>query len=272
VTSNSHDPEQSTALLSRVFAASLTATATPVIELISSDERMPAEDVEGYLATGRSALRAVRLAQFAAGVGDFTSILDLPSGHGRVLRWLKAAYPDARLTASDLLTGGVDFCAETFGATAAHSVPSPTADIFGGKFDLIWVGSLFTHLDVPQWDHFIELFDELLVPNGIAVVSTHGELVAERMRQGNLYGYPELSVQRALRTYSHAGFTFLEEAPSSIEYGITISTPAWVVDRFLRRPNFRLVMFTEALWANHQDVIAVMKLPVDSRYAEQAVV
>jgi SAM-dependent methyltransferase len=272
VTSISDDPRRSLALLPRVFPYSLTRTATPVIETISDDERMPANDVEGYLATGRSALRAVRLAQHAAGVGDFTSILDLPSGHGRVLRWLKAAYPDARLTASDPLTDGVDFCAETFGARPVYSAPSPTADSFGEKFDLIWVGSLFTHLDVAQWDHFIELLDELLLPNGVAVVSTHGELVAERMRRGHLYAYPELSVLRALRTYTHAGFAFLEESPASIENGINLSTPAWVVGRFLRRPNFRLVMFTEALWANHQDVIAVMKLPVDSRFAEQPLV
>ena len=266
------DSGLTTAQLSRVFPSSLTATATPVIETISGDERMPADHVEGYLATGRSALRAVRLAQYAAGVGDFTSILDLPSGHGRVLRWLRAAYPDAGLTASDLLTDGVDFCAKTFGAEAVYSLPSPPADIFTERFDLIWVGSLFTHIDVAQWDHFIELFDELLLPNGIAVVSTHGGLVAERMRRGHLYGYPELSVLRALRTYSHAGFAFLEEDPNRIEYGITLSTPTWVVERFLRRPNFRLVMFTEALWANHQDVIAVMKLPINSRYAEQPVV
>lgn len=270
--SNSDDLDQTTSLLARVFPSSLTTTTTPVINTISADERMPADHVEGYLATGRSALRAVRLAQLAAGVGDFTSILDLPSGHGRVLRWLKAAYPEARLTASDLLTEGVDFCAETFGAEPVYSSPSPPADMFSEKFDLIWVGSLFTHLDAAQWDHFIQLFYDLLLPNGIAVVSTHGELVAERMRRGHLYGYPEQSVLRALRTYSHAEFAFLEEDPTRIEYGITLSTPAWVVDRFLRQSNFRLVMFTEALWANHQDVIAVMKLPVDPRFAEQPLV
>ena len=121
MSSNTHDVDPNRALLTRVFPASLTVTARPVIETISGDERMPAEDVPGYLDTGRSALRAVRLAQFAAGVGDFTSILDLPSGHGRVLRWLKAAYPDAKLTASDLLTDGVDFCAHEMDLAALWS-------------------------------------------------------------------------------------------------------------------------------------------------------
>ena len=41
----------------------------------------------------------------------FESILDFGCGFGRVLRMLKAAYPEARLTAADVKREGVDFCA-----------------------------------------------------------------------------------------------------------------------------------------------------------------
>jgi cyclopropane fatty-acyl-phospholipid synthase-like methyltransferase len=243
-----------------------------VNETISPDERMPAEDAQGYLATGRSALRAVRLAQEAAGVPDFGSILDLPCGHGRVLRWLQGAYPDAKLTASDLIREGVDFCAEAFGATPVYSSPVPTADMFAETFDLIWVGSLFTHLDVIQWDRFIDVLYRSLNDEGLLVITTHGELVAERMRHGHLYGYPGPSVTRALRTFDHSGFAFLEESQTSIDYGISISRPEWVVDRLLRKSDFQLVLFTEALWANHQDVVAVVKRPVDPDWVERPMV
>lgn len=240
----------------------LAETAAEVSREISSSERMPSEDVEVYLDVGRSALKAIRLAQIASGKQDFGSILDMPSGHGRVLRWLKAAYPDAKLTACDLLPDGVDFCAEHLGATAVYSSPWPTADAFSDRYDLIFVGSLLTHVDVPLWDHLITLWHDLLTPDGLLVVTTHGELVAERMRAGHLYGYPAPGVTRALRAYEHAGFTFLEEPPANIDYGITLVRPDWTLSRLLRHPDFRVVMVGEALWDRHQDVTAVVKRPL----------
>lgn len=48
-------------------------------------------------------------------------ILDFGCGHGRVMRWLRAAYPNARITGTDVDKGGVDFCAATFGS---HTVVS----------------------------------------------------------------------------------------------------------------------------------------------------
>lgn len=240
----------------------LAETSAEVSLEISSSERMPSEDVDVYLGVGRSALKAIRLAQIASGKSDFVSILDMPSGHGRVLRWLKAAFPDARLTACDLLTDGVDFCAESLGATPVYSSARPDAITFPDRYDLIFVGSLLTHVDVPVWDHLITLWHELLTPDGLLVVTTHGELVAERMRAGHLYGYPAPAVTRALRAYEHAGFTFLEEPPANIEYGITLARPEWTLSRLLRHPDFRVVMSGEALWDQHQDVTAVVKRPL----------
>ena len=229
---------------------------------VSSRERMPAEDHRAYLAVGQSALKVIRLAQIASGKQGFESILDMPCGHGRVLRWMRAGYPTAKLTACDVLTDGVDFCAETFGATPVYSSPRIEAGAFSDRYDLIFVGSLLTHVDVPEWDHLISLWHTLLAPDGVLVVTTHGQLVAERMRAGHLYGYPAASVTRMLRAYDHAGFAFLEEAPTSIDYGITIARADWTLSRFLRYPDFRVTMYGEALWDRHQDVTAVVKRPL----------
>lgn len=240
----------------------LADTSSDMVREISSGERMPSAHVDTYFAVGRSALKAIRLAQIASGKRDFASILDMPCGHGRVLRWLKAAYPDAKLTACDILTDGVDFCAESLGATPVYSSTRPQADTFSDQYDLIFVGSLLTHVDVRQWDHLISLWHTLLAPDGLLVVTTHGELVAERMRAGHLYGYPAAAVTRTLRAYEHAGFAFLEEPPANIDYGITIARPDWTLSRLLRHPDFRVVMSGEALWDQHQDVTAVVKRPL----------
>ena len=237
-------------------------TPAEVIRDISPAERMQAVDDDMYFAIGLTALKAIRLAQIASGKADFASILDMPCGHGRVLRWLKAAYPAAQITACDLLVDGVDFCAKTLGAVPVYSTALPEATMFPGTYDLIFVGSLLTHVDVDQWDRLIDLWHGLLSPDGLLIVTTHGELVAERMRGGHRYGYPPMALTRLLRAYAHTGFAFQEESPDNIDYGITLARPDWTLSRLLRHPDFRVVLSCEALWACNQDVTAVVKRPL----------
>lgn len=246
----------------RDVGETLSATTGAVSREISRHERMPVADVDGYLAVGRSALRAVRLAQLAASSSDFQSILDMACGHGRVTRWLKAAYPDAQITACDLLTDGVDFCARAFGATPVYATQHLAPDAFPDRYDLIFVGSLLTHVDVEQWDRLISLWYALLRPEGLLVVTTHGDLVAERMRAGHLYGYPAPAIARMLRVYEHARFAFLEESLQNIDYGITLAKPDWTLARLGHHRDISVVLYSAALWDHHQDVAAVVKRSV----------
>ena len=85
-----------------------------------------------------------------------SEILDLPCGHGRVMRWLRATFPKASLTACDIDGDGVSFCAETFGARPALSSTDPE-DLVLGTFDLIWCGSLLTHLRPGDWDRWLSI-------------------------------------------------------------------------------------------------------------------
>jgi SAM-dependent methyltransferase len=127
-----------------------------------------------YLESGRSALAAVRAALAAAGKADVRRILDLPCGHGRILRVLKAAFPDADLVACDLDRAGVDFCARQFGAEPVYSTPDPARIPLDGPFDLIWCGSLLTHLDAPKWPGFLRALRDVLAPDGVCGFTTHG--------------------------------------------------------------------------------------------------
>lgn len=241
---------------------SLARTAIPVDATISPDDGMQTPDVAGYLGVGESALKAIRLALLAGRAPAPDRILDFACGHGRVLRWLHAAYPSAQLTAADLLPDGVDFCVRQFGARGVYSTVAPTADLFAERYDLIWVGSLLTHLDVPRWPVFLDLLHELLAPGGLLVLTTHGELVAERIRLGELYGYPEAAAKQLLTDYEERGFGYMA-VPGGVDYGFSVSKPQWVTERLLRHDDLRLVAYTEALWANHQDVVAVVRRPVD---------
>jgi len=148
-----------------------------VSRTISPDEEMPIQDIEIYFSAGRSAVACINLAMNAAqkSASDVRRILDLPCGHGRILRYLKAAFPEADITACDIRRDAVDFCASTFGAVPVYSHDDPAKiSLEHNVFDLIWVGSLFTHLDVDLWSSFLSLFRSFLQPSGVLVFSTHG--------------------------------------------------------------------------------------------------
>jgi methylase of polypeptide subunit release factors len=92
---------------------------------ISPRDTMYTGDDAYYWGTGISALRNVRLALLMSGRSDTRRLLDLPCGHGRVLRYLCAAFPEAEIVACDLDRDGVDYCAQTFGALPVYSDPDP---------------------------------------------------------------------------------------------------------------------------------------------------
>jgi hypothetical protein len=81
-----------------------------VIEEISAKDAMFAGNFEHYFTVGFSAMRCINVAMHAAQLTEFGSILDMPSGYGRVLRILKAYFPKARLTACDLNGFHVNSC------------------------------------------------------------------------------------------------------------------------------------------------------------------
>jgi SAM-dependent methyltransferase len=212
-----------------------------------------------YLESGRTALHCVRAALAAAGKPDVRRVLDLPCGHGRILRVLKAAFPDADLTACDLDRDGVDFCGRQFGADPVYSHPDPARVRLPGPFDLIWCGSLLTHLDAPRWAGFLRLFRSVLAPDGVCVVTTHGVGAAEYIRARRItYGLPD--PPKLLRRYERHGFAFLPYRPGG-DYGVSMSSPAWVAARVAELPATRLVLLLEKGFHNHQDAVAFGPLP-----------
>ena len=129
-----------------------------LIEEICEGDRMFKGNRDAYFNAGFSALKNVRLAMLAAGIGDFAEILDFPSGHGRVLRYLRADFPNARVTACDIEIPAADFCEKAFGATKVLGHEDPWEIKLPGHYDLIWVGSLLTHLNKDTCAEFLEFF------------------------------------------------------------------------------------------------------------------
>ena len=210
-----------------------------------------------YFSSGYSALSCVRRALDKAASKSPLSILDFGCGYGRVLRSLAADFPHARLTAADVDSGGVNFCAKTFGAIPMYSNTDFSRLVFDTKFDLIWVGSVFTHLRAERWMSLLELFRSILTEDGLLVVSTHGSEVERRLREGQCrwYGLEAERVAKILRNYDEHGFGYSDYRKSK-DYGVSLSSPEWVSPQ-ITEVGFELVLYQNNGWDDCQDVWAL---------------
>ncbi len=239
-----------------------------LIRDVSPNDEMYAGDKDGgdwYWFVGRSAIECISHCMAAAGkrARDVTRILDFPCGHGRVMRYLKLAFPHAEITACDLLRDGVDFCSSRFGAVPVYSHNDPTRiGLQGRAFDLIWVGSLFTHLPGTRWNSFLNLFASSLREDGLLVFSAHGLLVYYRIKgidRSYNYGLPHWRDTLVCHSYERNGMGYANYAQSA-DYGISLSNPAWVCDQIRRIPELTMVHFSASAWHNYHDVYACRRL------------
>jgi SAM-dependent methyltransferase len=227
------------------------------------------ERPENYTLLGKAALDAVRLTMLAAQKeAPPRAVLDLPSGHGRVLRFLKGEYPDAALAACDIDHEAVDFCAQTFGAEPVYGQEHPGDVELPKLFDLIWCGSLLTHLDAPMWGEFFDFFERSLKPRGVLIVTAHGRAIRRRLEDpkfADVHLAGAEARQRLFEGYDTTGFGFVEypttaesrarSQPSS--YGISLTKPSWVWRFLEQRPGLMTVTFLEDRWGT-QDVIGLL--------------
>jgi cyclopropane fatty-acyl-phospholipid synthase-like methyltransferase len=238
----------------------MTTDSPSLIQEIDPKDEMFAGNTESYFSVGRSALANVNAALRMVGRDTCSSILDLPCGHGRVMRHFRAAFPNARITACDLNTAGVDYCAATFGATPVHSRKRIHEVTIPGTFDLIWCGSLLTHLEEPLWGQFLSYFTGHLATDGVLLFTTHGRLSVKWIRENiHTYGIEPKRLSRLLSDYNSKGFSYAPY-PNSPDYGISLSSMSWVLDQIQQYANVRVIHLNEAGWDNHQDVYACVRI------------
>jgi SAM-dependent methyltransferase len=225
-----------------------------VQSVISPEDGMFRGDGRHYYSVGLSALRCVRQALDRHPRRAIKTILDLPSGYGRVLRFLRGSFPDAHVHACDILKRGVDFCATELGAVPAYSSPDLDRLDLDARFDLIWCGSLVTHLPEDATFRLLRFFARHLAPGGVLLLSTHGDFAAQRMRAGKDYGSRQDHVDAALRAYEQDTHGFIPN-PRQQDYGISLTSPA-CIRRHLTGTGWSEIDFQPRGWDNHHDIFA----------------
>jgi SAM-dependent methyltransferase len=175
---------------------------------------------EYYFLSGQKALVSLKniLADQGMSFKDTTSLLEFASGYGRITRFLVTRIAPQKITVSDIDSAAVRFNSATFGTSPLVSTQNPSNFICTRKFQLIFVASLFTHLNYALWVPWLKRLYELLEPGGLLIFSTRD------LQHYSLNDYIE---------FIEDGFAF-EKSNETLgrlkvnTYGTTLVTEGWV--------------------------------------------
>jgi SAM-dependent methyltransferase len=224
-----------------------------------------------YFEVGRSAVEVILAALAASKLQQVRKVLDVPCGHGRVLRHLVCLFPEAEIHACDLDEAGLDYCASTFGVRKIYSQEELSEVDFGGEYDLIWVGSLFTHTARETTRRWAAHLAKFLTPNGIVVATLHGRWAPHVHRVAPFIA--QVQWQEILRDYSEDGYGYRDYSRADSHpfiagsYGISLAKPHAVVGDLEDIPGVRLYLYLERGWSDVQDVIAYGRPAYDEPWA-----
>jgi SAM-dependent methyltransferase len=227
-----------------------------VSQVIADDDVMFNTGKDWYFYVGESALNSILSALTLSRLEAVTSVLDLPCGHGRVSRHLRAAFPEAEFAFCDIDPAGVDFCVTNFNGRGIRSKPEVTGVDLGGHFDVIWVGSLFTHVDRRRTERWLRYFCQHLSNDGVLIASFHGTWA----REVHLKHYPMIGGREWSKIEKECAKTGFGYRPyPNQDYGISLSRASAIVDMSCAIPGARLLSYTERGWAEHHDVVAIAR-------------
>lgn len=236
---------------SSVFDNELSAKdVSPTID--SKDEMFVKGAEEHYFETGLSALK--NISAVLRGMGkdpkQIKHVLDFPCGYGRVMRFTKAYFPNAEFYGSEIEQRYLDFCATTFEAKVFLSKDKFEEIQISQKFDIIWVGSLFTHLTSSRFKKLYHFLTSLLKDDGVLIFTTHGRYCYGKVQLGSKRRY-------LIDTgYRLTGYGYCHQFGTK-KYGDSLTSPKWLTKFISDETDTRVVYWAEQGWQNWQDVFAV---------------
>ena len=237
---------------------------------ISPNDQMHSPDNDRhYYYVGKSdlltILNAVNIrASYPGGDAEIRRIFDFGCGHGRVTRWIRAGFRNATIDVTDFNRSGVQWCVENFDC---HDTGGGIAR---DTYDLIWLGSVFTHLP----EHIaVSLIDNLLAalqPNGLLIFTTQGRHSVKRMelfdwendtRAWMHYQLNRDSFNAVVEGYTNRGYGYVDY-PGQTDYGVCVARNNWYADYVLKNDEITQIMFQEKGADNHQNVFGFMRVPI----------
>ncbi|MCW6511346.1 class I SAM-dependent methyltransferase [Lichenifustis flavocetrariae] len=135
-------------------------------------------DGDTFLRIGADCATAIKDAVAAAGMdlAKTRTILDFSCGCGRVIRHLPPSSGDQVMHGADIDAVAIAWCQEHLSGVAEfrRTTIEPPLPYATGQFDLIYVVSLFTHIDEHLQDLWLAELSRILAPGGLLVATIHG--------------------------------------------------------------------------------------------------
>jgi SAM-dependent methyltransferase len=236
-----------------------------------------------YLFVGRSALQIITEAMLLAGRTELGRVLDMPCGGGRVTRHLVKFFPEAKIFVDDLVEAKRETVRDQFKVELA-SCPRDFKGLPVLHFDLIFVGSLLTHLNEILFKNALDFLLASLNPGGLLIATTLGRFAATTTASGQRsagkkrktkstfdkfrkkpWAVPIEDVLGAIEgSYLATGFGYTEYSGFTqaygASYGVTFVSPSWLMKLIQQRTDAAVLGFKERGFDGFQDTITLQKL------------
>ena len=156
--------------------------------LLAKDGRID-PSLEEYFRVGYDTVQSLKA---RCGNLEPKHILDFGGGYGRVSRFLKSAFPKAEIHVSEIKSEAVEFNKTALGLGGLAHTNLPESLISDFQFDLIFAGSVFTHLPKKDAYNWLQKLAQLLSKNGILIFSIHNS-ASFGMENSEGFAYKTLS-------------------------------------------------------------------------------
>lgn len=182
----------------------------------------------------------------------FSSFLDFGSGYGRVTRFLPFALGNGvEIYTSEVKKEAVVFSEKELGLTGIHHGSQADGFPTDKQFDLIFAGSIFSHLPEKMLIEWLAKLTEVLSPKGLLMFTTHNTRLDQNLDPNTDFHYSTKSEDSALNMVS-------DHLSNDSEYGT-----AYISDRKISQLMVSLNLSYETrpkAFGNLQDVIVAQKL------------
>ena len=170
---------------------------------------------------------------------------------------------------SDIDKPAVDFVTRRFGVRGFYSTRGAGELAHDGRYDLIVVVSLFSHLAVDQWGPWLKRLTDLLNDGGVLLFTTHGPGLIDGLHQALR---PRLEAPAENFVYLQANETF-GRLPTAY-YGSAYVSDKYVREQVESHGLGRLVGFLPRRLLGFQDVYLVERRTeaIDDSPAEESAV
>jgi SAM-dependent methyltransferase len=111
--------------------------------------------------------------QVFGGFEKLGGVMDFASGYGRLTRLLEQRLPRERIWVSDIYADAMAWQAQAFGVNTLVSAPNPDAVAHDRTHDIVFVGSLFSHLPTGLFERWLQRLYRMVAPGGVLAFSVH---------------------------------------------------------------------------------------------------